>query len=280
MAWKEIYTDDGHWCCKVPSNSIYYGAPERLTGIRKALRERGNTDMFNDADGGICFSYKNVKETEELEMTFYPKFHQYGIDTYGGHISLAMNYRKKDRVFDCRLAVSLGIAKSKDYLGDNLKWTKWSAIPAEEIFPDMPGFVMKVLDDFRDCFLLYYREYRNSNNEFLLEYTDRFTELERKAENCGLLLQMKETDNHGYEITLHGDGNYNYLVYTTEPCRLNDLSGKLEHFVKFCGIDSGHMKDIPTMFEHIDTVLDYYGSVMAATAPYLDRLKKGFVLDD
>lgn len=281
MAWKEIYTGDNCWCCKVPSNSIYYNSPEKLTNICKAFSTRGNNGLFGDTnDSRICFSYRNTKEVEELKLTFYPKFHRFSINTYGGNISLDMDYRKKDRVFDCKLNTSLGIAKSEDYFKDNLKWMKPSAVPAEELLPDMSGFVMKVLDDFQDCFLKYYQEYKNGNTEFLLEYTDWFTKLEQKAVSCGLQLAMEETDTYGYEITLSGEGNYNYLTYTTEPCRLKDLNGPLQHLVKFCGIGSGYMKDISAVFEHINTVLDCYSSAGKALEPYLDNLKKGFVQQD
>lgn len=281
MAWKEIYTDDGHWCCKVPSNSIYYDRSESLTNICKAVSTRGNTGLFGDTnDSRICFSYKNTKEVEELKLTFYPKFDRFGIETFGGHISLDMDYRKKDRVFDCRLNMQLEIAKSKDYLNDNLKWMKPSTVPAEEILPDMSGFVMKVLDDFQDCFLKYYHEYKNNNNEFLLEYMDWFTKIEQKAVSCGLQLTFKETDTYGYEITLSGKGDYNRLTYTTEPCRLKDIEGQLRYLVLFCGGGTGVMKDIPSIFEHVDTVLDCYSSVGKAVVPYMGKLKKDFVRSD
>ena len=280
MTWKTIYnTGSPVFIAKVPSTSIYYSNPERLTNIGEAISTRGNDGLFGDTDDSrICCSYKNTKEVEELKLTFYPKFSRFGIETFGGHISLGMDYRKKDRVFDCKLNTSLGIAKSEDYLKDNLKWMKPSAIPAEEILPDMAGFVMKVLDDFQTCFLKYYQEYKNGNNEFLLEYMDRFTRLEQKAVSCGLRLAFIETDTRGYEITLRGEGDYNCLTYTTEPCRLKDMNGQLRHLVAFCGVNIGYMKDIPSIFEHVDTVLDCYSSVGKTLEPYLDNLKKDFVL--
>lgn len=276
--WNEIYTDDGHWCCKVPSNSIYYSHTERLSEIESTVRNMSSDSLFGcnkNRYSSTSYSYKNTKEVEELRLTFYPKYDRFGIDTFSGHVCFNMNYNKKEKAFYCKFDDSSSVANAKNYIKENFKWANETVIPANELLDKIPEFVKNILLEYQECFLKYYKEYQNNNNEFMLEYMDTITELTDKAKESGLNLSIKETGDKGYQLILMVDGNDNSkLIFYTEPCNLYSSRGSLDYMLKFCGIYShAYLSGIPEMFKFIDNVIDCWN----IASVHLDKYRVLFV---
>ena len=272
--WLDIYTEDGHWCCKVPTNSIYHSRPERLSEIEPAVRNMSGDSLFGNDKvrySSTSYSYKNTKLVEELQLTFYPKYERFNIDTYGGHISVELNYDKKTKEFHCKLSECTSIAESGKYIKENFKWANETVIPASEILDNMPGFITNLLLEYQECFLQYYKKYQNNNNEFMLEYMDKITELTEKSQESGLKLTVNETGDKGYQLTLMGaNDDSSKLVFYTEPCKLYTARGLLDYMMKFCKIYSTvQLAGIPEMFKMIDNIIDCWN----IATEHLDRFR-------
>lgn len=271
MAWKDIYDPtekrSTKLVAKVPSSSIYYNNPDVLVKLHQGIRPTDSPDLMF---GNGTLIYKNTGSHETLQIYVFLQQKLFAENT-NVSIDINFDYNKKTKMYDYRVAPSMGSEEASNYVRERLDFPKGTVkhVYASDVGDDIFGFIKKIILDVQKALFEHIKIYENKKLEFEINYAEELEKLKSYVASRGLRLHLGDSTAYGKVLALIDDNAGTKLTskieFVSSPCGLFSSQGTLENFLNLFNYTTGYssepkykFKSPEDMFEFIKTVTVQY----------------------